>query len=724
MRALLVFLCPLRAALAAGGEEAEEVRVDEVSRDARTRFVGVKIEVRKDEGDEPDGAGVHGYFVDQQRPAWLAGVVWSDREVLCPDPCVPARFVKSVSVVVDGREARAEFHGFLRRARACLLRTDGPLAERTPVSFVPPPDDPYAPLWAAALRRDDPGWRLHVDAVPSGQASLFGKPEPELEFRGAGSDALIYGEEGPLVGYTPSGRLLLRRGGEPWRGVDLRREQVVTIRELDEALGRLRERLEKAALEVRLTFRREEKEGAGAGFGRTFFRGFHDRVRDESANEWKGTGFLVGPRRVLVAADLARDPLIRTEKIEVRAGSDWRNAEFVGALRDFGAVVVEVEGSPLEGALDLAAAAEFRRDELLLSAVVDHATGRRRVRAAHDRLSSWDEGYKGRVHAATYRDEKEGQVAFTPEGELLGLCFSFRREPGEDRGYTFDGPYLLAAAEVERALRREDPFDPALRPLPKKEEKRLVWLGVEFQGLDQDLARANEAEVPTKAGKLGLLVTHIYAGSPAERLGLERWDILLRVEAEGQGRPVDLEGSRASIGFRPDYFGFFDRIPEEHRAAFLSRMPPPWPARRNFLTELLTRFGEGTSVKLTYLRGGEERESELALEKAPTDFESAAKFKSEELGFTVKEVTYEVRHYFRLGEDETVLVVAGVEPGGKAALGKVSPYVLLRRVNGEPVRTVDEFENLYERAKGGAEPKVLELTVERFGKTRLVKIKL
>ncbi|GAF77116.1 unnamed protein product, partial [marine sediment metagenome] len=220
-------------------DEHEEASAADVARDARTHFVGVKIELRKDEGDDPEGAGrVGGHLVEERRPVRLSGIVWSDREVLAPDPCVPARFVKSVAVVVDGKEFSARFAGYHRRARTCILRTERPIEGRTPVGFVPAPKDPHATLWAASLAWDNPGWRLGVEGVAAGQVALSGGPEAEVAYREASNGALLYDERGRPVGYAASGRVVISGEGEPWQGEELRAGTVVSADEVKRALDR------------------------------------------------------------------------------------------------------------------------------------------------------------------------------------------------------------------------------------------------------------------------------------------------------------------------------------------------------------------------------------------------------------------------------------------------------------------------------------------------------
>jgi MFS family permease len=70
--------------------------------------------------------------------------------------------------------------------------------------------------------------------------------------------------------------------------------------------------------------------------------------------------------------------------------------------------------------------------------------------------------------------------------------------------------------------------------MTRKEERELVWLGVEFQPMTPALARTFKVEGPTRDGARGLLVTDVYPSSPAERLGIIR-TVILTEAATGLG---------------------------------------------------------------------------------------------------------------------------------------------------------------------------------------------
>ena len=78
---------------------------------------------------------------------------------------------------------------------------------------------------------------------------------------------------------------------------------------------------------------------------------------------------------------------------------------------------------------------------------------------------------------------------------------------------------------------------------------------------------------------------------------------------------------------------------------------------------------------------------------------SAAKYKNEKLGLTVKDVTYEVRAALRLKANEPAVVVTKVEQGTPAALARINTFELIRAVDGVSVDSVETLEKLIAEAQ-------------------------
>lgn len=142
----------------------------------------------------------------------------------------------------------------------------------------------------------------------------------------------------------------------------------------------------------------------------------------------------------------------------------------------------------------------------------------------------------------------------------------------------------------------------------------------------------------------------------------------------------------------------------------------PWKPTRNYLTSMLTEIGAGKKVAFDVLRGREKRTVEITLERAPADSETAERHKDDALGLTVKELTYEVRHFQKMEKDQTGVLVARVESGSRADIAKLAPLSVITRVNDVPVKDLAQFKTLLEASRS------LTLTTTLFGQSKLIEL--
>jgi serine protease Do len=254
--------------------------------------------------------------------------------------------------------------------------------------------------------------------------------------------------------------------------------------------------------------------------------------------------------------------------------------------------------------------------------------------------------------------------------------------------------------------------DPANIPLSEADANRVAWLGVELQSLDRELARANGVADQTRDGESGALVTFVYPGSPAAKAGLKSGDVLLRVVAPNQAAPIEInvEDDRMRDMFP------WARL-DELREQFFDRLPTPWPPVDNSLNRLLTELGFGARFRLEFVSDGKAGTHAFEVGPSPAHYESAARFKSDPLGLTVKDLTYEVRHYLQRGENDPGVVISKLEPGGRASIAGLKPYELVTHVNDQPVASVAEFEKM---ASAGGE---LRLSIRRMSQGRIVTLR-
>jgi hypothetical protein len=251
--------------------------------------------------------------------------------------------------------------------------------------------------------------------------------------------------------------------------------------------------------------------------------------------------------------------------------------------------------------------------------------------------------------------------------------------------------------------------DRANVPVDADEEGRLAWIGVELQPLDAGLARAYHVAGRTENGRTGALVTHVYSGSPADEADIRSGDVLLLVRVDDLPRPFPVHIQDESHQ-EPFPWEQIDQVHDE----YYQFLPKPWASAENSFTRFLTDLGFDRQVEIEGMRNGELMPYTLNIVQGPHHYEAAPEFRSEELGVTVRELTYETRRFYQLEDDQPGLIVARIEPGSSASTAGLKPFELITHIDDEPVFTVDLLEALV--ASGGD----LRLSVQRMHQSRIV----
>ncbi len=237
-----------------------------------------------------------------------------------------------------------------------------------------------------------------------------------------------------------------------------------------------------------------------------------------------------------------------------------------------------------------------------------------------------------------------------------------------------------------------------------------AYLGVRLEDVDKDdVARFKLAE------ERGALVTSVDKDTPAEKAGLKEGDLILRYQGEAvlsaaqlarmvretpPGRTVSLEVSRSGAvqklsatlqeGARRFHFEG-DLEPPEPPAPPIPPIPP-----EAFRWE---DFGKGRAFGFRD-RGGV---------RGPR-----------KLGIEYQEISGQLAKYFRLTDDEGVLVTSVDEDGPGARAGLKAGDVILKFA-AKAVRDADDLRDAVADAKAGEE---VTVTVQREGKPLDLKVKL
>jgi len=438
----------------------------------------------------------------------------------------------------------------------------------------------------------------------------------------------------------------------------------------------------------------------------------HSRYGEEAKNELDALGFAIAGR-VVVSSDLKGDRIARLSKVEATfPDGSVTNLVFVGALAEWNAMVFDVP-EPFKAKLkflEVAKCAAIDLDNRVAWPVkVENENGR--VFATAERRSfKGVELVRGAKPVPYVRSRDHfrsssglgGGFSFVLDGDgriasiLLGRRFGERWDRNED----------VAASDLARFAAGEG-MNPEFAPRSADERNRLVWLGVETVRLTDALARERKSQSFAEGYSRPPYVTEVYPGSPAEKAGIVVGDILLAVR---RGTEAERELEADSEGYSRDWSLFFSG------SGFLTPDSTPWPEVESRINVFMTLFGVGAKVTLIYARDGQRRETTVWLEAAPVHYRNAPKARNRALGLSVKDMTFEVRRYFKFDDKAPGIVIAKVKPGSPAAVAGLKPFELVTEVNGEKVSGAKDFAA---KIKG---KKDLVFAVRRLAQTRMVKI--
>lgn len=200
------------------------------------------------------------------------------------------------------------------------------------------------------------------------------------------------------------------------------------------------------------------------------------------------------------------------------------------------------------------------------------------------------------------------------------------------------------------------PVNIAKEELPQLKEKGRVvrgWLGVVVQKVTPELAESFGLE----EGK-GALVGKVEKGSPAEKAGVKKGDIIIKFN----GKEIK---------------------------------------EMNELPRIVAGAPIGKKINVFIFRDGKEKTFQVVIGEMPEEKTVAFEKKGEKnLGMTVQEITPDVASQLGLYDEEGV-IVSNVEPGGPADEVGIRRGDIIKEVNRKPIKNMKEYSAEIEKVEPG-----------------------
>ena len=211
------------------------------------------------------------------------------------------------------------------------------------------------------------------------------------------------------------------------------------------------------------------------------------------------------------------------------------------------------------------------------------------------------------------------------------------------------------------------PINMAKELLPQLKKGKVIrgWLGIMIQDITPELAKS----FGLKSTK-GVLVSEVVQGSPAEKAGLLRGDIILRFDGK--------------------------EIKNAH-----------------MLSQMAAATAPNTQVKIDLLRNGEEKTISVELGTMPEGEQNiVSPEEKSDWGMRVQELTPQLAHQLGLEPGTTGVVISEVNNGSPAAAAGLRPGDLITEVNREAIKNLNDYQQALQKVKKGEN---LLLLIKRAG---------
>jgi len=266
-----------------------------------------------------------------------------------------------------------------------------------------------------------------------------------------------------------------------------------------------------------------------------------------------------------------------------------------------------------------------------------------------------------------------GGPLFNIKGEVIGINTAIYSQSGGSIGIGFAIPANQAQKVVQ--------------DLQKYGKTRRAWLGVHIQSVTDDIA-----ENLGLKDHNGALVADVTPGGPGAKAGMKGGDVILKFDGK--------------------------EITEYSR---LPRIVSETPINKDVEVEVL-RDGKRIPIKVTVAELPDEKDLEQSQNDKPSGKKGGETGNVSGMGFSVAQVTANLRDKFGLPDGAKGLVVTDIKPTASAA-DKVRPGDIIVEVDHDDVKTVADLNAKVEAARKAGHKSVFVL-LEADGAHRYVTLKV
>ena len=235
-----------------------------------------------------------------------------------------------------------------------------------------------------------------------------------------------------------------------------------------------------------------------------------------------------------------------------------------------------------------------------------------------------------------------GGALVNVRGQLVGINTAIFSTSGGYQGIGFAVPTSMAKSVMESLI--------------QKGKVIRGWLGVTIQNLTPDLAKQFDLE-----NENGVLIGDIVDGSPAEKAGLKRGDVI-----------VEFNGTKVTDP--------------------------------NQIRNMVANTEPGKEVEVTIIRNNEEMKKKVTISELPSEMQKPSTEEYDNLlkGVTVQDVTPELYDKFSIPKKITGVIITDISEDS-AATNVLVQGDIIQEINRERISNVKDYERVVSRIKAGTD---------------------
>lgn len=703
--------------------------------------------------------GLLNEYIEENIPFEAAGVViGKDGIVVFPETRLPIKNIREIIIKnSDGTTAKGMMIGvYLNAPLTAVKILDYDKSKFPPVEFsAPPPFTTETNFTGAIIENVFGTWKISGDILDSGW-SLF-KDKGDLVyythlpyyFQGINrldlmltlTPGILFDDNHNPIGVFSTADIDANEKSGLWKGSSLLNSEIFTYEKMNSLKRERMDFLNQQIYEIKFELRKLNSDDTDSID--SLYNDIVDMNDSGNSNLRKEITFFGTPideKRVLIPSQISSANVKLIDKISL-IKHDLNNpdkdesvdCEFFGASKESSVFIIKIkdEQVKLNTSLKFDNPYLIEKGRTFFSADADKIYGKKAILVEWNKYLQTFKGYMNTIYPIPLHQLNEGSFLLNDKWEVCGVWARDRAKGGAilsavkfkdqntDR-YAASGTLawnrFLYGEELKRIIKGiETEPDKTLFIAKKDEENNRAWFGIEFEDLSEEIAKTLNVMNITRGGSIGLLTTVVYDNSPASKLGITKDDILLSLKTSY----FDFDLELAYQSYSSDYnFSPNDSQMELRAGGSRYSLPPRWRRQDNYLNNLLDKIGIGENVDLIYYSKGEIKRTSFIIEKSPGDYMSAKKFKTDELGITVKDITYEVRKALDLKTYSPGVIISKIEEGSPSAIARLNVFEILSQFDGKPIGNIDDFKKFFNEAKNKKSStitlKVINLDKSRF----------